>query len=217
MNNLETATHTAIARAVEIEEGRLSPKKRLAIFSAVDCFAKYGYDGTSTKLIAENAGIAEATIFRHFGTKSQLLMRIAKPVIKHLLAPAVNQEAQVLQEVHGSELKEIARAILKSRLEFLKLYEPLVKIMLQEILVNDDLRKMLMDEAVPVIGQVSANLMSNSPYANIPHERAMRLVISQLLGYFFQRSFLQPERVWDDDEEINYIVNVVFNSLDAGD
>ena len=47
----------------------MAPKKRLAILAALDCFSETGFDGTSTKMIAQRAGIGEATIFRHFPTK----------------------------------------------------------------------------------------------------------------------------------------------------
>lgn len=213
MSSFENDTYTAIANAVALEEGRLSPKKRLAVFAAVKCFAELGYEGTSTKMIADRAEIAEATIFRHFGTKSQLLMRIAEPVVKHLLAPAVHQEAEALMAQHKGNLKEIARAILKSRLAFLRLYEPLVKILLQEILVNEDLRVMIITQVAPVIKRASGNIMANSSGPLPEHERMMRSIVSLLLGYFFHRSFLQPDREWDDDGEVDFLVNLVFHGF----
>ena len=36
-------------------------------------FVKHGYAGTSTKRIAMEAGVAEALVFHHFGTKEALL------------------------------------------------------------------------------------------------------------------------------------------------
>ena len=211
MSKFDTDTFTAIANAVELEEGRLPAKKRLAILSAVDCFAQHGYQGTSTKMIAENAEIAEATIFRHFGTKDQLLMRIAEPIVKHLLAPAVALEANTLQTHHENNLRDIARSIIKSRVTFLTLYKPLVKIMLQEILVNEALRDMLIRQALPVVQKVSANLL----HANVAgvdfDERHLRSVISLVVGYVVQKSLFQPERDWDDDEEVEYIVALLFN------
>ncbi len=213
MSSFETETYTAIANAVALEEGRLSPKKRLAVFAAVECFAQHGYEGTSTKMIADRAEIAEATIFRHFGTKGQLLMRITEPVVKHLLTPAISQEAEALQVQHKGNLKEISRAIIKSRLAFLRLYEPLVKILLQEILVNEDLRLMIINQVAPVVKRASGNIMANASGPMPQHERMMRSIVSLLLGYFFHRSFLQPERAWDDDAEVDYLINLIFHGF----
>ncbi len=48
--------------------------KIIAAFS--DLALKYGYQGTTTKKIAETAGVNESTIFRHFKDKRTILERI---------------------------------------------------------------------------------------------------------------------------------------------
>lgn len=40
--------------------------------AARELFSTHGYPSTSTKRIAEQAGVAEALLFRHFGSKAQL-------------------------------------------------------------------------------------------------------------------------------------------------
>jgi AcrR family transcriptional regulator len=43
---------------------------------AADLFSKHGFSGTTTKEIAEHAGVSEAIIFRHFATKRDLYSAI---------------------------------------------------------------------------------------------------------------------------------------------
>ena len=43
---------------------------------ARDCFAAYGYEGTSTRMIAERAGLATAALYHHFGKKSDLMLAV---------------------------------------------------------------------------------------------------------------------------------------------
>lgn len=45
---------------------------RLVLEAARDLFAKKGFKGTSTREIAERAGVSEPLIFLHFGSKSEL-------------------------------------------------------------------------------------------------------------------------------------------------
>jgi AcrR family transcriptional regulator len=45
---------------------------------ALQLFGEKGYDNTSTQLIAKAAGVSEALIFKHFGSKDQLLDFIIK-------------------------------------------------------------------------------------------------------------------------------------------
>jgi TetR/AcrR family transcriptional regulator len=54
---------------------RVDRRKQL-IEVAVKFFSEFGFQGTSTKSIAEAAGITEAVIFRHFATKKDLYSAI---------------------------------------------------------------------------------------------------------------------------------------------
>lgn len=52
------------------------PKTRI-LQAALRLFAKKGYDGTTTKDLAEKAKVAEGTIFRHFSNKKAILVEVA--------------------------------------------------------------------------------------------------------------------------------------------
>ena len=45
---------------------------RLLLDAARKAFAERGYSGTSTREICDAAGVSEALLFRHFGTKADL-------------------------------------------------------------------------------------------------------------------------------------------------
>ncbi|HEY9873152.1 MAG TPA: helix-turn-helix domain-containing protein, partial [Candidatus Obscuribacterales bacterium] len=40
-------------------------------------FAQQGYEGTTTRDLAQAAGVAEGTLFRHFATKKAILIEVA--------------------------------------------------------------------------------------------------------------------------------------------
>lgn len=44
--------------------------------AALDLFTTVGYHGTTTALVAERAGVAEGTIYRHFAGKDQLFAEV---------------------------------------------------------------------------------------------------------------------------------------------
>ena len=52
--------------------------QRKLLDAAVQVFASYGYDGATTKAIAEKAGVAEALIQRYFEGKQGLLLALMK-------------------------------------------------------------------------------------------------------------------------------------------
>jgi TetR/AcrR family transcriptional regulator len=47
-------------------------RREQIIATAVELFSKNGFNGTTTKKIAEAAGISEAMVFRHFASKDEL-------------------------------------------------------------------------------------------------------------------------------------------------
>jgi len=62
------------SRAVLVKPGRMRAEERRTqlIGVALQLFATRGFQGTTTKAIAEAAGVSEAIIFRHFATKEDL-------------------------------------------------------------------------------------------------------------------------------------------------
>jgi AcrR family transcriptional regulator len=54
----------------------MSNNKTKILESAMQLFSETGYDGTSTKAIAQHAGVSEALIFRHYESKKALLEAI---------------------------------------------------------------------------------------------------------------------------------------------
>ncbi|MEG0267511.1 MAG: helix-turn-helix domain-containing protein [Carnobacterium sp.] len=64
----------------------LTPKMRDILQASLKLFAGKGYSNTSTKDIAKAANVAEGTIFKHFGSKENLLYATLIPLLKHTLA-----------------------------------------------------------------------------------------------------------------------------------
>jgi len=73
-------------------KSRLSGEERRQqiVEAAIDLFSRKGFRGTTTREIAEAAGISEAMIFKHFATKQELYSAIieVKSETEELLASA---------------------------------------------------------------------------------------------------------------------------------
>lgn len=70
-----------------IDDGKMTQKQFKIIEAAIEVFAEKGYAGSSTSEIAQKAGVAEGTIFRHYKTKKDLLLSIVSPMMSKLIAP----------------------------------------------------------------------------------------------------------------------------------
>lgn len=77
-------------------------RRQQILNAATELFARQGFQGTTTRQIAERAGINEAIIFRHFATKDDLYWAILHE--KSQLAGGVKRLEQHLQS-GGSDLQ----------------------------------------------------------------------------------------------------------------
>lgn len=82
---------------------------------AIKLFAEQGYYQTTTKQIAEKAGVNELTIFRHFGSKSNLF----QVTTEHYVIDSHVDE--ILADLNGNSFEEDMQVI------GLRIYELLIK------------------------------------------------------------------------------------------
>ena len=93
-----------------------SDRKRQILEVATDLFARHGFDGVTTRQIADAAGITEAIVFRHFASKDDLYWEV-------LSAKSASDEVKKqLEEKLGSDAEpfeifiDIARHVLNRNL-----------------------------------------------------------------------------------------------------
>jgi AcrR family transcriptional regulator len=109
-------------------------RRKMIVAAAVPLFARKGFAGTTTKELAEAAGISEALLFRHFPSKKHLYGEILRlgcqgdPALERLAALEPSTETLVrmvafmvryflLGGVDGAELDTRLRLVLHSFLE----------------------------------------------------------------------------------------------------
>jgi len=69
------------------------------LVSAVDCFARQGYHGTTTRDIARHAKLSSAALYVHFKTKNELLYKITLVMARAMLQDLQNRDRPDLPPV----------------------------------------------------------------------------------------------------------------------
>ena len=82
----------------------MTAKQQNIIDTALDLFAHQGYANTSTSKIAQQAGVSEGLIFRHFSNKEGLL----DAIVQMGLAEMQTMAPQVLNETEPKKILEQA-------------------------------------------------------------------------------------------------------------
>ena len=118
-------------------------RRRRIVETAVDLFSRKGFRGTTTREIAEAAGISEATIFKHFSTKRELYSAIIelKSETEQLLAGA----AKAAQGKHDAE---VLRAVGLKMLEQTERDPTLMRLLLFSALEGHELSEIFFESRV---------------------------------------------------------------------
>ena len=99
--------------------------------TVVDMLVSQGYDGATTKEIAELAGVNEATLFRKYGSKTELFEK----AINHQLA-----DTPLNKLVYTGELESNLLAIVEAYMKTNELYGEIIPALLAELPRHPDLQ-----------------------------------------------------------------------------
>ena len=167
-----------------LEEADYPQGKKKIMRSAVDLMSTKGYNGTSTLHIAEHAGLSQATLFKYFKTKVDLLTAILYPVVPGLFGSFFDE----LLTFETTEEK--VHYLVHNRMTYLKKNRALMKIILHEIFSNKKLRNeqifiwnTIQDKLLALHKELLADPRIN-PEITIP--QMVRICVGPLLAYFSQ-------------------------------
>lgn len=199
------------------EEEKMTDKQIKIIQAAVEIFAEKGYSATSTNEIAQKAGVAEGTIFRHYKTKKELLISIVVPMMSRLVAPFVMRDFHKVLDSPYERFDDFLRAVMRNRLAFAQKNAPILKIMLHEIPFHSELqgrfKELLLEHVASRIERVVTHFQGKGEVVEMPPFTLMRMAASVIIGYVLTRVFIMPETAWDDDAEIERVVEFIMHGV----
>lgn len=185
--------------------------------AAIEVIAERGFKGASTSEIARRAEVAEGTIFRHFKTKQLLLNHILEPFLEHVVAPIALDEFQRLVAAEHPSFVEFLRAVFRDRLALVRRELPILRILLQELPLRPELRPLIekhfAGRMLPVMLAAIERFQARGEVVAAPASSILRMMMSLGGGYILTRFMLLPGRTWDDDAELERMVQVLARGL----
>lgn len=194
-------------------------KKQYDILNAcVDLFAEKGFANTSTSDIAKKANVAEGTIFKHFGTKQNLLYATVLPIFSDVVfANVLNQ----LQAGHCSDKKlafaDLIHHILFDQFNLFNDNYKIIKIFASEMMyqqhTNQTLLAMIPAEVIETINQLLDHYKKSGEIVDWDNQSIMRLIMAPILSYVFVRNNILPKTQQNDARELKYIETFIIKGL----
>lgn len=192
--------------------------KRKVVKAALTLFSKQGYDGTSTAEIAQESGMSQATIFKYFKSKDDLLLFIIEPMVEHILPTYGKDFAMEVQAQQGN-LEQIVNFIVTNRYHFLVQNKDAAIIMISQVIINEKIRNMLLNRIAKLKNkfldriweymQATGELRDDVHFVDV-----VRLIVGQLVFYFFQSQRIvqtSDEKAIEDD--LSRIVKLILRAI----
>ncbi len=154
-------------------------------------FASQGFDGTTTRDLAQAAGVAEGTLFRHFPNKKAILVEVATAGWVDILTDLLTELSEM-----GS-YKAVAQVMRRRMFNFKKNSE-LMRVCFMEAQFHPDLRDRIQKEVIDKMTDVAEAFFQSAMDKGIYRKTDAKLVAKVFLGMFAVAGFshetiMQPD------------------------
>lgn len=201
-----------------LENKTMTLKCKRILETSIDLFAKNGYANTSTSEIAKIAGVAEGTIFKHFGTKENLLLSSILPFISNYILP------EMLMNLNETEIKDIypdfksfIHELVYERFNFMSENYKVAHILLAEVLYREELRVEIVNSfksrMFDNLDKILSYFKSQNMIKDISNELIIRTILSNICGYVILKYIFNPNGNYDDNKELKYIEELIVNAF----
>ena len=150
--------------------------------SAQRLFARRGYEGTTTRALAQEAGVAEGTLFRHFDNKKAILVEVATQGWIEILTDLLTELSEM-----GS-YKAVAQ-VMQRRMLHLRENADLLRVCFLEAQFHPELRDRIQAEVIDKMTDVAEAFVQTAMDRGIYRQMNPRLVANVFLGMFMISGF----------------------------
>lgn len=186
---------------------RSSTRSRL-ISAALELFAAHGVTETTTKQIAELAGVNEVTLFRQFGNKHGLLLAVMKEAaVFNQLGQTLVQQASQTSSIYQA-LKDYATASLQALERVPEVVRSVIGEAGQYPAENRAALGQGFTQANHYVAEYFATVMDRGQLqTHLPAEQLASLLNGMLLGYAVIEFTSEFHQLWQDRED--FLENLV--------
>jgi AcrR family transcriptional regulator len=175
--------HTIIEPQLTARERKALASKEHILETALKLFARHGFDGTSTKQIAQAAGIAEGLIFHYFPTKADLLNAVLETPHSFI--------GELRSLLEGADQKPVAEVLLglaTGWLDTLRREKEITLVLFSTAQTNPKvgaaLRALIAEGVSRLSAYVNVRVKAGELRADLPIQTSAQLFFSSLMIFF---------------------------------
>jgi AcrR family transcriptional regulator len=159
--------------------------------AALKLFARQGYDGTTTKDLANCARVAEGTIFRHFPNKKAILIEVATAGWVDILTDLLTELSEM-----GS-YKAVSQVMLR-RMTQMRKNSDLLRVCFIEAQYHPELKEHIQSEVIAKMTDVAEAFFETAMEKGVYRPMNPKIVARVFLGIFAiagfsDRTIIEPD------------------------
>lgn len=192
-----------------------SGKENDIITAAAKLFSRYGYAGTTTLAIAKEANVAEKTLFKYFRTKQELYDRAVYPMMGRFIQEKLDHD-------QGNErgIYDLLHYIYSDKIKTVNENPDMLRLTFHEFLMNSDFREKMSEiwstTYLPsILAQIELSEEAHKKYDAVFEGGLTRAIVSLLLAYAVDKTYIRPQSTFDDTVEIDLMLDLLFNGLNG--
>lgn len=170
---------------------------------AIKLFSQHGFRGTTTKKIAEEAGVSEAMVFRHFSTKSELYHAI----LDHKACEGGSKKpfAWVSEAIKNKDDFEVFYQIIFNALNNHQQDPEFMRLLMHSALEGHELADMFINENIVPTYEVLSFYISQRQRDGVFRNLNPKLIVRALVGMMIHHSL--NNTLWDKNNRLLKISN----------
>ena len=152
--------------------------------AAQKLFARRGYGGTSTRDLAQAAGVGEGTLFRHFENKKAILVEVATQGWVEILTDLLTELSEM------ASYRAIAQ-VMRKRMLRLNANTDILRVCFMEVQFHPELRDRIQTDVIDKMTDVAEAFFQTAMDRGIYRPMNARTVARIFLGMFTVSGFSQ--------------------------
>lgn len=188
---------------------------------AVSLFSQKGFGGTTTKEIAQAAGVSEAMVFRHYATKQELYTAILDH--KACSGDSMNPEEMVAVALKQKDDRAVFEQLALGALEHHECDPEFQRLLLHAALEGHELAKMFFEKFVrrvyELLGGYITERQRDGAMAKIDPAIAVRAFVGMVIHHSLTNNLWDPERRLlkiSNAEAAKHFADILLNGISTG-
>ncbi len=188
---------------------------------AVGLFSKKGFGGTTTKEIAQAAGVSEAMVFRHYATKQELYHAILDH--KACSGDMMNPEEMVADALKEKDDRAVFESLALGALEHHEMDPEFQRLLLHSALEGHELAEMFFEKFVlrvyALLGDYIAARQRDGALVKMDPAIVVRAFIGMIIHHSLNNNLWDPKRRLlkvSNAEAAKQFADILLNGISTG-